>query len=252
MMLRRSVMPALISVIASASSLTAQDVPTSGPRAPEILTVGEGLRSVPADRASVIISVETHARTPSEAGALNATMNNAIRAAVAALGVPREDIATYGYMVQHAMRREPPYGRDTQFVATNAVRVTLRRPEQLAILGRVIDTALTAGATHIAGVRYEARRTSDAEREALADAMADARSRAEAVARAAGGSLGELLQATTQFTPSIAIPTSGGDLGAQMRRAAARAAAEPTSVTAGEIEVRQYVTARWRFVPSGR
>jgi uncharacterized protein YggE len=249
-MLRRSVILALTGTLASASSGQGQDVPTSGPRGPEIIAAGEGTRAVPADRASVIISVETRARTPSEAGSLNATLNNAIRAAIAAVGVPRDDIATYGYMV-YGQRREPPYTRDTGFVASNAVRVTLRRPEQLSLLGRVIDTALTAGATHIAGVRYEARRTSEAEREALAEALADARSRAEAVARAAGGSLGELLQATSE--PGAVASTSDMAYGAAMRRAAAaRMRMEPTSVTAGEIDVRQYVTARWRFVPGRR
>ncbi len=246
---RQSVCIALVVALAATNPAGGQDVPTASPRGPEIATVGEGTRSVAADRASVIVSVETRARTPSEAGGLNATMNNAIRAAVAALGVPREDIATYGYNV-YSNRREQPYARDMEFVANNALRVTLRRPEQLALLGRVIDTALTAGATHVSGVRYEARRTSEAEREALAEALTDARARAEAIARAAGGSLGELLQATTQtsgIAGGMVYPTGG-----MLRAQAARMQAEPTSVNPGQIEVRQYVTARWRFVPGRR
>jgi uncharacterized protein YggE len=242
---RRSVCIALVVALAATNPAGGQDVPTSGPRGPEIAAVGEGTRSVTADRASVVVSVETRARTPSEAGGLNATMNNAIRAAVAALGVPREDIATYGYNV-YSNRREQPYTRDMEFVANNALRVTLRRPEQLALLGRVIDTALTAGATHVSGVRYEARRTSEAEREALADAVADARSRAQAVARAAGGTLGDLIQVTTQSMPGVVTDMQSAVM---MRGAAARSRMEPTSVSAGEIEVRQYITARWRFVP---
>jgi uncharacterized protein YggE len=249
MMSPRSVLLALVPALVAASSTAAQEPPASASRAPEILATGEGTRSVVADRASVMVSVETRARTPSEAGALNARWNNAIRAAIAALGVPREDIATYGYNA-YAMRHEP-YGRDTSFVASNALRVTLRRSEQLALLGRVIDTALTAGATHVAGVRYEARRTAEAEREALAEALSDARSRAEAVARAAGGTLGELLQVTTQSMPGVATDMAlSGQM--MMRAAGARMRAEPTTVTSGEIEVRQYVTARWRFVPAQR
>jgi uncharacterized protein YggE len=255
----RSVILTLAGSLAAASSSAGQDAPVISPRGPEIVTGGEGLRSVAADRASVIVSVETRARTPSEAGALNASHNNAIRSAIAALGVPREDIATSGYNVYPMqMHQEPPMPRDTiprlgrtGFVATNAVRVTLRRPEQLALLGRVIDTALTAGATSIMGVHHEARRTAEAEREALADALAEARSRAEAVARAAGGSLGELLLVTTESVPGY----YGTDMaaGAAMRRAASmRMRMGPTSVTAGEIEVRQYVTVRWRFLPAGR
>jgi uncharacterized protein YggE len=219
------------------------------PRAPEITSGGVGMRSVDADRARVIVSVETRARTPSAAGALNATRNSAVRAAIVAIGVPPEDIATYGYNV-YAFREEPPYRRDTGFVASNAVRVLLRRPEQLSLLGRVIDTALTAGATHIAGVSFDARRTDEAEREALAEALTDARARAEAVARAAGGALGELLQVTTQATP---VMTSDMEYGARLMRVMPSGGrSEPTSIIPREIEIRQYVMARWRFVAGGR
>jgi uncharacterized protein YggE len=198
----------------------------------------------------VTVSVETRAPTPSAAGARNATLNNSIRAAIAAVGVPREDIVTSGYMVYPARREPPyppqPYQRDTGYVANNAVRVTLRRPEQLGLVGRVIDTALTAGANIITGVHYEARRTAEAEREALADAVADARARAEAIARAAGGSLGDLIEISTQLTRGVS-PDYAYAAAARMRGGPI-----PTTITSGEIEVRQYVTASWRFAPGRR
>ncbi len=249
-MLRRSVILALAGAVLPLVSTGAQDVPEPRPRPPEIVTSGEGMRTVQADRASVTVSVETRAPTPSAAGALNATLNNAIRAAITAVGVPRDDIATSGYMVYPA-RREPQYApqpnvRDTGYVANNTVRVTLRRPEQLGLVGRVIDTALTAGATVITGVRYEVRRTDEAEREALAEAVADARARAEAIARAAGGSLGDLIEITTQPMRGVSMDYAAASA-ARMRAAGG----VPTTITSSEIEVRQYVTARWRFV-SGR
>jgi uncharacterized protein len=250
-MVRRSALLALATAISPFVSTDAQDAPEPRPRQPEIVTSGEGMRTVQADRVSVIISVETRAATPSAAGSLNATLNNAIRAAIAAVGVAREDIATYGYIVYPA-RREPQYGpqmnlRDTGYIANNSVRVTLRRPEQLGLVGRIIDTSLAAGANVITGVNYEARQTNDAERDALAEAVADARARAEAIARAAGGSLGDLIEITTQPARGIgyeyAIPTSGG---------ARRSAYAPTTITPREIDVRQFVVARWRFVAGRR
>jgi uncharacterized protein len=248
-MRRRSIVFALATVFPAIGSGDAQETEPRA-RPPEIMAGGEGMRTVPADRASIIISVETRAPTPNAAGALNATRNAAIRAAIAAVGVPKDDITTSGYMVYPA-RREPQYGpplniRDTGYVANNSVRVTLRRPDQLGLIGRVIDTALAAGATYIAGVRYEARRTTDAEREALADAVADARSRAEAIARAAGGSLGDLIDVSTS-------PRGAGvEYAAAARSASIRMGGDPTMITSGEIEVRQYVTTRWRFVPGRR
>ncbi|MFN2567571.1 MAG: SIMPL domain-containing protein [Gemmatimonadaceae bacterium] len=248
---RSMLVPLVAAMMAAGAPARAQEPSDTRARPPEIVTSGEGTRTVQADRASVMVSVETRAPTPSAAGVANARLNTAIRDAIAALGVPREDITTSGYNV-YPMRREPYGGppemrfRDTGFVANNAVRVTLRRPEQLGLVGRVIDTALTAGATFITGVRYEARRTDEAEREALADAVADARARAEALARAAGGSLGELLELSTQALRGMterdfAIATS-----ARMR------GGPPTEITPREIEVRQFVMARWRFVPGRR
>ena len=243
--MRRSIGLALVATTFALPSAESQEPPDTRPRPPEITTTGEGTRTVQADRASMIIAVETRALTPTAAGSLNAARNTAIRDAIVALGVSREDIATSGYNVYPA-RREPPYDRsqrDSGYVAINSVRVTLRRPEQLALVGRLIDTALTAGANLINGVRYEARSTDDAERQALADAVADARSRAEAVARAAGGSLGELLGVTTQPPGGVMM-----DYGV----AAGRVAGYPTQITPREIEVRQSVTTRWRFVPARR
>jgi uncharacterized protein len=241
MMLRRPLRLALVAALPALAPAAAQQ------QAPEIVAGGEGIRTVPADRASLTVSVETRGPTPSWAGALNATRNTAIRDAIAAVGVPRDDITTAGYMAYRIRREHEPFMRgDTGFVAQNTVRVTIRRPEQLRLLGRVIDTALAAGATHIMGVRFEARRTDEAKREALADAVADARSKAEVIARAAGGSLGELLEVSTQAR-GIGLR---GEFDFSAGGTSARA--EMTPVTSGEIEVRQYVTARWRFVAGGR
>jgi uncharacterized protein len=241
MMLRRSLRLALVAGLPALAPAGGQQ------QAPEIVAGGEGMRTVPADRASLTVSVETRGPTPSLAGALNATRNTAIRDAIAAVGVPRDDITTAGYMAYRIRREHEPFMRgDTGFVAQNTVRVTIRRPEQLRLLGRVIDTALAAGATHIMGVRFEARRTDEAKREALVEAVADARSKAEVIARAAGGSLGDLLEVSTQPARGIGLRGEVEFSGMMSARA------EMTPVTSGEIEVRQYVTARWRFVAGGR
>jgi uncharacterized protein len=251
-MLRRPIALALAASIAAQALAAAQDLPESGPRGPEILATGQGLRTVQADRATLHVAVRTSAATPNAAGERNAALNNAIRAAIAGVGVAREDISTAGYMVYSTRPQDPrqfQWSRDSGFVATNTVRVLIRRPEQLALVGRVIDTALSAGATHINGVFYEARRTAEAEREALAEAVADARARAESMARAAGGSLGELLHLSASGSPGYRPPFAPYPAAAAMMRAGGP---EPTTVTSGDIEVRQSVTARWRFVPGRR
>ena len=241
-MLRRIVVCTLFTAAATAA---AQDVSPTAVRPPEVIANGEGVRALTPDRASVVIGVESRARTPSAAGSFTASRNGAVRAALEALGVPKSDIVTSGYM----MRLDPgQFGRDTAFVAVNSVRVTLKGAESLALLARVIDTSLTAGATQIWDVRYEARNSAEAERAALTDAVAAARARAEAMARASGGSLGDLILVTTEplpyGTPS-SVYLAGASAGGMSR-------VSPTVLSAGELEVRQRVIARWKFSAASR
>ena len=207
---------------------------------PEIRTSGSGRQVISPDRVIVSISVQVRRRTPSGAGTANAALANAVRSAITALGVPPDSITTQGYSVELSI----PHATDTGFVASNTVLVRLRR---LALIGRVIDTALTAGATRIAGVQYTADDTRDARRRALEEAVLQARSNAETVARASGGRLGPLITLTTERTSvdSYLIPRDEVTTGASSAEFA-------TTITPGPLQVSAWVEARWVFVPDDR
>lgn len=244
----------VVSVLISASSALpllrgAAQVPTPSEPTPAIVVSAEGRRTMAPDRASLFLSVQNRSRTPSLAGQDNARIATAIRNAVAALGVDRAQISTLNYNVRPDIEIiQGPQGRemrrDSAFVATNTVRVELHN---LDILGRAIDTALTVGATNIAGVSYWLADPSRARREATVEAVRQARASAEAIATAAGGSLGDLLEITTQPVRIVGPQPAMGDM-----IMARQMADVPTPVSPRDIDVTAYVTARWKFVARPR
>jgi uncharacterized protein YggE len=178
------------------------------------------------DQATIVLGVETRARTPAAAASANADRMTAIRGALVRAGVAERDIATARYSLGlHYTGRE---GQDTMYVAANLVTVTTRQLDQV---GRIIDTGLGAGANNINQLNYD-----------LTD-RTQANTQAETMAAAAGGRLGELVELTTQ--PGEYRPYFAGD----MAMARMQASAAPTPVSPGQVTVTASVTGRWRFVP---
>ena len=235
--MRSSLLLGLTAALA-ACSLPAQ-TNTAPPRdiVPIISSSGEGRREVAPDKATIVLGVETRARTPAAAASANAERMTAIRAALVRAGVAERDIATARYSLGLEFTgRQPP---DTQYVAANLVTVTTRQLDQV---GRIIDTGLGAGANNINQLQYDLTDRTNAQAEALGDAVANARRQAEVMATAAGGRLGELVELGT--APGEYRPYFAGDMAMRMQASAA-----PTPVSAGAVTVSASVTGRWRFIP---
>jgi uncharacterized protein YggE len=128
------------------------------------------------------------------------------------------------------------------YVVTNTVRAETHRPEQA---GAIVDAALGAGANMINSLSFYAASIDEPRRLAIAAAVGNARADADAMARAAGGTLGALLELSTQG-PTVP-PRPMFDLAMSARMKVAQA--EPTPVNPGQQTVTVYVNARWLFVP---
>lgn len=204
----------------------------------EIRTGGRATRIAKPDLVTVSISVSARALTPGAAGRANAHRANLIRAAVAGLGVPADSIVTTNYRSELVTNS---YNRDTAFVATNTVVVRARK---LELVGAIIDTALALGATRVEGVRYGVTAAEPLQREALADAARRARENAEIIAKAAGGSLGRLLELTTE--PRY----RGSYVGLEGVVVTGAGSSEATTISAGPMQVSAAVEGRWEFVPT--
>lgn len=206
-----------------------------------LVTSGQGESKVNPDRVSVMINVLTHAPTASAAGADNAQRTRAVLNALEKLGLTKDQLSTEGYSVNPEMvygNGVPP--RVTGYSVTNTVKAESRQTSQA---GAIIDAALGAGANMINGLSFYASNIDVARREAISAAVANARADAEAMAAAAHGSIGGLLELSTQGP--IIPPRPMYDMA--MRKGVA--AMEQTPVNPGLQTVSVYVSARWLFVP---
>lgn len=213
------------------------------PVAASLVTSGTGEAKVTPDRAAVMVNVQTRAATAAAAASENAGRTSAVLDALGKLGLPKAQLSTEGYSVNPEM----VYGagqapRVTGYSVTNTIRAETHRPEQA---GAIVDAALGAGANMINGLAFYASSIDEARREAISSAVASARADAEAMARAAGGSLGSLMELSTQG-PTVP-PRPMYDMSMVAGKAGVSV---PTPVNPGEQTVSVFVSARWQFVPN--
>lgn len=227
---------ALSSVAVPAPPLVAQ-TPTSPPSAPQSLiqTTGRAEVRIAPDRATITIGVESRGATAAAAGADNARRQRAILDTLRSLGLTSDLLSTENYSVSPEMQY--PQGgqpRVTGYTVSNVVRVEVHRLDDVP---RIIDASLAKGANQITSLQFYSSKADSVRRVALAQAVANARADAEVLARAAGGSLGGLLELSTE--PSevrpIAVPIAMSRM----------AGAAPTPIEPGEATISAFVSARW-------
>jgi len=161
---------------------------------PFIQVSGTAQVQVPSDRARLNFAVVTEATTAAEATTQNATQMDAVARALRATGAAGLNIETWGYDLQPRYSRPTPTDQTPRIVgyqATNNVRVTV---DDVTVVGRLIDAAVTGGANRITSLRFEARDAETARIEALRRAVQNAHSQAEAMASALGVVLGPPLE----------------------------------------------------------
>lgn len=239
-MTRTTVETVLLFTVAISAGAQSQ-IPSFTPPPPQVVATGHGESKVMSDRASIMIAVETRAKTAAEAGQANARKLRAVQDTLIKLGVQKDQIATVSYTVSPDWRYEERTQKLVGYVASNMLRIQIRK---LEITGQLIDAALAAGATNINSVEFTASTADSGRRVAITAAVGQARADAETMARAAGGSLGQLLELTTQDM---------GPRPMQMMEMRAMGMAKnqqdaETPITPGEQTVMATVFARWQFV----
>ena len=221
-----------------------QGVPIFAPAPPQVVATGHGESKIASDRATIHVAVETRAKTAADAGRINARKLQAVQDTLTKLGVQRDQMATVQYSVTPDWRWEERTQRLIGYVASNTLRIQIRK---LETVGQLIDASLGAGANNINSVEFTASMIDSARRVAIREAVTQARADAEAMARAAGGSLGQLIEVNTQdMGPRPMMQQT------YMRAAKAEAADVQTPITPGEQTVTAMVHARWQFIASGR
>jgi uncharacterized protein len=221
--------------------LTAQSQDNNAPFGgfPQISVVGRGEVKVSPDRATIQISVQTHATTAAAAAAENASRQQSVLTALKALGLGADQLSTINYNVYPEQRFEQ--GKEPVVVGYNVTNTVVADVRKLSQVGPVIDAALAHGANMISSLQFYASNTEAARRAAIATAIEKARGDADAAARAAHGLLGGLLEINIgAYSPPPPQPI--------MMRMAAGAAQADTPISAGDQTLSVEVNTRWRFI----
>ena len=232
-------------LLAVPADVTAQMPTASRDLTPSVTAAGRGEARVAPDRATVLLTVETRARTAAAAAAENARRQQSTLDALAKLGIARNLLGTAGYTVfpeQRYQENQSPVV--VGYVARSTVRAEVRRIDQV---GPVIDAALAAGSNAVGGVRFAASNIDAVRRSVLDSAVVNGCESAAAVARASGQTVGELLEATVgddgnQYPMMDMAPAMAMARGAE---------ATPTPINPGELAVTSTVSTRWRLVAAG-
>lgn len=145
----------------------------------------------------VTFAVESEAATGALAAESNARRMTELVAALRRAGIADRDIRTLSYELRPEYAREPRGAEPPRIVAYRAINMVQVTVDTVARLGRIIDTAVNAGANRVANVRFELRDPRTAHLEAVQLAMQNARREAETVAAAAGQRLGPPMSITT-------------------------------------------------------
>ncbi|MDQ6914542.1 MAG: SIMPL domain-containing protein [Actinomycetota bacterium] len=193
---------ALLALLLSAAPAAAQTERT-------ITVMGSASTTVPNDTARFTFGVVSRRR--SATAALQATSVRARRlvGAIQAAGVQGPDVTTGTLSVQR-MVVTVRGSRVAEYEAVNSVRIVVR---QVSRAGAVVDAAVRAGATSVAGPVFSPGNVAATYRQALRMAFADAREKARLLAEDAGATLGPVVtitengaQTDTGSSPSAGAP----------------------------------------------
>jgi uncharacterized protein len=247
--MQRSLVVIALAVLPLAGfSVDAQQPVGNGPAltrpSSEISTSATGEARYVPDRATISMGVQTRAATAARASAENAVKQRAVIDAIRAQGVAPEQISTVNYSLNADEQFNPQAGdkapKVVGYIATNTVRVEVRKVEQV---GALIDAAIAKGANDVSSLDFHSSMPDSLRRLALSDAYRKAFADAAVLARAAGGQLGELIELSTNSSASPPQPY-------RMESMAAKGANTP--IETGELSVVAGILARWRFVTGSK
>jgi uncharacterized protein YggE len=228
-----------IVLLAIATSLAAPAA-RAQERTPSVTVTGFGRVSAPPDLAHVAAGVVAESARATDAVQQASAAMQKVLAALDKAGIDKKDVQTSHFDVSpiFADTSRMPHGTPqiTGYRASNQVQVEVRGVDKV---GGVLDALVAAGANDVGGVTFGIADRAPLEDEARKKAVADARRKAELFAAATGATLGHVLS----------IEESGGGAPPIPVRYRMEAAAAPTPVAPGELDLDVNVVVTWALAP---
>jgi uncharacterized protein len=218
-------------LLLGSSAYAQQD--TGRPRPPSITVSGEATLSAEPDQAEIDIGVVSQAKTAPEASKENAERLSRVLAEVKKQLGKGDEVKTSGYALSPNYRY--PQGGKPEIVGYTASNTLRIKTTNLNLVGRLIDSAMQAGANNINRLVFTLKDELSAQLGALKMASAKAKAKAEAVAASLGL---KIVRITAVNEGERTIQP----IYRQAMTARAEAAAAPTPVEPGTVDVRSTVS----------
>lgn len=193
-----------------------------------------------AEKVDLLFAIETDSLSAADAQQQNATTVDAVRNALVATGIAREDIETASYGLQE----KKEYNSTTRtyytigYRSTHSLKVSLRDTGKA---GSVIDTAANAGATRVDSISFGLTNATvdELRKQALEQAAKKARDKADSIARGLNVSITgiQLASESTSYSPYYDSRNYAMD--------AASGEAAPTEFISGDVKVSANVSVQF-------
>jgi uncharacterized protein len=229
------VLSVLMLIVGAAPGAASQEPPARQPPRPSIRVTGEAVVTVNPDQARIEIGVISQAESAQAAATQNAQRVDSVLSDLRRILGSSADIKTISYSVSPNYRYPKEGGKPTivGHTASNVLRVTIN---DLSLVGKVIDTATQSGANTIQRLQFTLKDEKKTQAEALSQAAVIARAKADSIASALGV---KVLRILLVEEAGSAVPVIQERVFAMAR---ADAAAPPTPVEPGTIDIRAVVT----------
>ena len=221
--------------ILSMSAIAVAQTRPERPRPPSISVNGEATIAAEPDQAQIDIGVTTQARNAPEASRENAERLARVLAEVKKLLTKSDEVKTSGYSLNPQYRY--PQGGKPEIVGYQASNIVRIKMSKLDDVGKVIDSAMQNGANNINRLAFTLKDEEAARLDALKQAAAKAKAKAEAIAASLGLKIVRI-SAVTEGERTIQPIYRA----APMARGEALAAAAPTPIEQGTVDVRSTVS----------
>lgn len=228
---------AIAALVAKTPIGSAQPIPQQPQSTQGISVVGQGIVTTQPDVARITIGADVTDASLANAQAEAARRMDAVINQLKASGIADSDIRTVSYTI-NPVYDQPAQGQQANlrgYQVQNQVEV---RVTNVAGLGPLLDTAVSAGATRVMGIRFEASNMEDLKNQARDQAMQNARAKADQMARDAGVSVGRPISISESDASGVTPVRAQAP-------AAALAAAPQTPIQPGDLQVSTTVQVVW-------
>jgi uncharacterized protein len=208
--------------------------------ATRIIVSGKGIVKTKADLSYINIAIEQTEKTASQAQTEAANTMKNVLSALKNTGIPKDKIQTTSFRLNPRYKYEKGQRNLIGYTATNQVRITL---SDLGRVGKIIDTAIAAGANSVNNVIFTVEDDAPHKRTALKKAFNNAKEKAKSIAAAAGLTLKKVVNISE--SGAQVIPPN---LGIRTMKAEGVANTGATPIVPGKVEIKGSLTVVYECV----